>query len=31
MSVNYAPNKCYELEVNKDTRYPRWKSVFAAK
>jgi hypothetical protein len=29
--VYHAPDKCYELEVNKDTRYPRWTSVFAAK
>jgi hypothetical protein len=29
--VYHAPNKCYELEANKDTRYPRWTSVFTAK
>jgi hypothetical protein len=29
--VYYAPDKCYELEANKDTHYPRWTSVFAAK
>ncbi len=31
MFVYHAPDKCYELEGNKDTRYPRWTSVFAAK
>jgi hypothetical protein len=31
MFVCHAPNKCYELEANKDTCYPRWTSVFAAK
>jgi hypothetical protein len=31
MFVYHAPNKCYELEANKDTRYPRWTSVFAVK
>jgi hypothetical protein len=29
--VYHAPDKCYELEVNKDIRYPRWMSVFAVK
>ncbi len=29
--VYHTPDKCYELEANKDTRYPRWASVFAAK
>ncbi len=29
--VYHAPDKCYELEANKNTRYPRWTSVFAAK
>jgi hypothetical protein len=29
--VYHAPDKCYGLEANKDTRYPRWTSVFAAK
>jgi hypothetical protein len=29
--VYHAPDKCYELEANKDTHYPRWTSVFAAK
>jgi hypothetical protein len=28
--VYHAPNKCYELEANKDPRYPRWMSVFRA-
>ncbi len=27
--VYHAHNKCYELETNKDTRYPGWKSSFA--
>jgi hypothetical protein len=27
--VNHSPEKCYELEANKDTRYPGWKSVHA--
>ncbi len=31
MFVYHAPDKCYKLEVNKDTCYPRWTSVFAAK
>ncbi len=31
MFVYHTPKKCYELEANKDTRYPRWTSVFAAK
>ncbi len=31
MFVYHAPNKCYELEANKDTHYPRWTSVFTAK
>ncbi len=29
--VYHAPDKCYELEANKGTRYPRWTSVFTAK
>jgi hypothetical protein len=29
--VYHAPDKCYELEANKDTCYPRWTSVFAVK
>ncbi len=29
--VYHAPDKCYKLEANKDTCYPRWMSVFAAK
>ncbi len=29
--VYHTPDKCYELEANKDTCYPRWTSVFAAK
>jgi hypothetical protein len=29
--VYHALDKCYELEANKDTRYPRWMSVFMAK
>jgi hypothetical protein len=29
--VYHAPHKCYKLEANKDTCYPRWSSVFAAK
>ncbi len=29
--VYHALDKCYELEVNKDTCYSRWTSVFAAK
>jgi hypothetical protein len=29
--VYHTPNKCYELEANKGTHYPRWMSVFAAK
>ncbi len=28
--VLHKPELCYELEANKATRYPRWKSVFAA-
>jgi hypothetical protein len=31
MFVYHALDKCYELEANKDTCYPRWMSVFAAK
>jgi hypothetical protein len=29
--VYHTPNKCYELEANKDTCYLRWTPVFAAK
>jgi hypothetical protein len=29
--VYHAPDKCYKLEANKDTRYSRWTSVFTAK
>ena len=29
--VYHAPDKCFELEANKDTRYPGWKSIFTAK
>jgi hypothetical protein len=29
--IYHAPNKCYELEANKDTHYPRWTSVFTVK
>ena len=28
--VLHKPELCYELEANKATRYPGWKSVFAA-
>ena len=28
--VHHKPETCYELEANKATRYPGWKSVFAA-
>ena len=28
--VYHSPDKCYELEANKASRYPGWKSVFAA-
>ena len=28
--VLHKPKLCYELEANKATRYPGWKSVFAA-
>jgi hypothetical protein len=31
MFVSHAPNKCYKLEANEDTCYPRWTSVFVAK
>jgi hypothetical protein len=31
MFVYHATDKCYKLEANKDTCYPRWTSVFAAK
>jgi len=27
--VYHAHDKCYELEANKDARYPGWKSIFA--
>ena len=28
--VYHAPDKCYEVEANKDARYPGWKSIFTA-
>ncbi len=27
----HAPDKCFELEANKDTQYPGWKPIFTAK
>ncbi len=29
--IYHAPDKCFELEANKDSRYPGWKSIFTAK
>jgi hypothetical protein len=29
--VYHAPDKCFELDANKDSRYPGWKSIFTAK
>jgi hypothetical protein len=29
--VYHAPDKCFELDKNKDTCYPDWKSIFTAK
>ncbi len=28
--VYHNPDKCYELEVNKASRYTGWKSIFTA-
>jgi Pyruvate/2-oxoacid:ferredoxin oxidoreductase delta subunit len=30
MFVLHKPESCYELEANKSTHYPGWKSIFAA-